>query len=150
MTIVAHRRCALCPETENEHFPATDGADGFCNGCGLGHVFVPRPDAPWTGEAGYLRRRVESWMLSSGGTAMYDDDRNPRHLLFLLATVLMENGWTIPPDTDRTTEPCPVRSSVTDQRCLLPAGHPQHGPARFHKYERRPEPHVWGREGRRT
>lgn len=29
---------------------------------------------------------------------------------------------------------CPVRSSVTDARCLLPIGHPQDSPTRFHRY----------------
>lgn len=31
-------------------------------------------------------------------------------------------------------EPCPVRSSVTAQPCVLPAGHPQDAPDRFHRY----------------
>ena len=30
--------------------------------------------------------------------------------------------------------PCPVRSSVTDRGCLLPAGHPAYRPDRFHRY----------------
>lgn len=34
--------------------------------------------------------------------------------------------------------PCPVRSSVTDRGCLLPAGHPPFRADRFHRY--RPDP----------
>lgn len=30
--------------------------------------------------------------------------------------------------------PCPVRSSITMQECLLPAGHPPDSPNRFHRY----------------
>src|SRR5687768_14015869 len=33
-------------------------------------------------------------------------------------------------------DPCPVRSSVTGNECLLPAGHPQDSPWRFHRYAR--------------
>lgn len=33
-------------------------------------------------------------------------------------------------------EACPVRSSVTDQPCLLPKGHTQDTPNRFHRYAR--------------
>jgi len=33
-----------------------------------------------------------------------------------------------------TVEPCPVRSSITDQSCPLPAGHPQDSATRFHRY----------------
>lgn len=30
--------------------------------------------------------------------------------------------------------PCPVPSSITGAECLLPEGHPQDSPARFHRY----------------
>ena len=30
--------------------------------------------------------------------------------------------------------PCPVRSRVTDQPCLLPEGHPMWDATRFHRY----------------
>jgi hypothetical protein len=33
-------------------------------------------------------------------------------------------------------EPCPIRSSITDQPCLEPAGHPQWSEGRFHHYDR--------------
>lgn len=36
--------------------------------------------------------------------------------------------------TDRTPDACPVPSSVTGQPCLLPAGHDQDTPTRFHRY----------------
>lgn len=30
--------------------------------------------------------------------------------------------------------PCPIPSSITGQPCLLPEGHPQDSPYRFHRY----------------
>ena len=30
---------------------------------------------------------------------------------------------------------CPIRSAITEQPCLLPAGHPEYKPTRFHKFE---------------
>ena len=36
-------------------------------------------------------------------------------------------------------DPCPVRSSITDRGCLLPAGHPPYRPDRFHRFRRVPE-----------
>lgn len=45
-----------------------------------------------------LRARIASRMTSSGGSAMFEDDRNPSYLLFLASCVLMGNNWQIPED----------------------------------------------------
>jgi hypothetical protein len=35
---------------------------------------------------------------------------------------------------------CPARSSVTEEPCTLPAGHPAHSPTRFHRFEKKETP----------
>ena len=34
--------------------------------------------------------------------------------------------------------PCPVRSSITERRCLLPEGHDPYRPDRFHRFRQEP------------
>lgn len=36
-------------------------------------------------------------------------------------------------------DPCPIASSITNQPCLLPNGHPEYSATRFHKYAPPPE-----------
>ena len=51
--------------------------------------------------------------------------------------VYFENGRESRIDlTALADDPCPVRSSITDRGCLLPAGHAAYRPDRFHRYLR--------------
>ena len=43
--------------------------------------------------------------------------------------------------------PCPVRSSITDQPCVLPEGHQAESPMRFHKYAPPLDPGKFSADG---
>lgn len=66
-----------------------------------------------------LNRRRFEWAIDNADIVLEDLIGAPLTII----TVTGQEGM-----------PCPVRSSITDQPCQLPAGHPEWKPTRFHKY----------------
>lgn len=62
-------------------------------------------------------RMTEDTMTRTATHIFFESDREPRIDL----TSLADN-------------PCPIRSSITERRCLLPEGHAPWRPDRFHRF----------------
>ena len=119
------------PEPRREAHELSDYQRGYVDGFDAPVNLAARSAAP-TPEAAGLREALDAAIEGLLGTPRPTLDAGPAGIkewelaFYRLLTAYRASKGEI--------EMCPVRSSVTDQSCLLPVGHPQDSADRFHRY----------------